>query len=80
MITTQRPVDSLSKVVREALVDQLRSCQTQDEILNLLTQLSKEQVLIVVTHEPELFSKWVSESHRLQEGTLKPIKTNFQVD
>ncbi len=32
--TTVRPVDSMSKSTREAVVDQLRACQTSEEILN----------------------------------------------
>ena len=34
MTTTQRPLNSMSKGVREAIVDQLRACKTQEEILN----------------------------------------------
>ena len=36
----------------------------RDEILLLIKELSKEQLLIIVTHEPELFSNWnTSELH-----------------
>ncbi len=32
--TTQRPVDSMSRGVRDAIVDQLRACKTSEEILD----------------------------------------------
>ncbi len=40
------------------------------EVLSLLERLSKEQLLIVVTHEPELFKDLSSKSYVLQNGYL----------
>ena len=34
MTTTQRRTNSISKVLSDALVDQLRSCQSKEEILD----------------------------------------------
>ncbi len=34
MTTAQKPVDTLSKKAREAIIDQLRACHSQEEILN----------------------------------------------
>ncbi len=42
------------------------------EILQLLGLLAKEQLLIVVTHEPELFNGLTSESYQLNNGKLLP--------
>ena len=36
-IQKERKVEDMSKSVREAIVDQLRSCQTSEEILNFET-------------------------------------------
>ena len=46
----------------------------RDEVLNLLERLSRERVVLVVTHEPELFSGWVEarNSWRLESGCLTP--------
>ncbi len=33
-ITTHKPVESMSRGVRDAIVDQLRACQTTEEILD----------------------------------------------
>ena len=43
------------------------------EILLLLAKLAKDQVLIVVTHEPELFKDFFSSSFHLHDGRLYPI-------
>ena len=40
-----------------------------------ISKLSKEQLLIVVTHEPELFSDWLISSYLLQDGMLNPMTT-----
>ena len=37
----------------------------RDEILLMIKQLSKEQILIIVTHEPELFSTWETTEYQL---------------
>ena len=42
MTTTQRPVDSMSRGVRDAIVDQLRSCKTPEEILNFESWFNSE--------------------------------------
>ena len=43
------------------------------EVLDLLAQLARERVLLVVTHEPELFSDLVEHSWRLERGQLWPM-------
>ncbi len=41
------------------------------EVLNLINSLSKNQILIVVTHENELFRDWsISSSYQLRNGKL----------
>ena len=45
----------------------------KDEILNLIKNLSKEQILIIVTHEPELFSSWKISNFYLSNGSLNKI-------
>ncbi len=50
------------------------------EIIDLLSKIAKEQVLIVVTHEPELFKDLLSSIFRLEEGQLRPMPTLNQVD
>ena len=45
------------------------------EVLSLLSQLSKQRVLIVVTHEPQLFNYWDCERHQLRNGRLEPVTT-----
>ena len=47
----------------------------RDDVLDLLADLSKERVLIVVTHEPELFRNWQCDRHRLRNGQLSPLTT-----
>ena len=47
----------------------------RDEVLELLADLSRKRVLIVVTHEPELFRDWRCDRHRLQNGRLSPMST-----
>lgn len=43
------------------------------EVLDLLFNLSRQRVLIVVTHEPELFLSWNSEQRQLRDGHLLPL-------
>ena len=43
------------------------------EVLDLLAQLARERVLLVVTHEPELFSDLVEHSWQLERGQLRPL-------
>ena len=43
------------------------------EVLDLLTQLARERVLLVVTHEPELFTDLVEHSWQLEQGQLRPL-------
>lgn len=47
----------------------------RDEVLELLSRLSRERVLLVVTHEPELFRGVVAPDHswRLLRGELQPL-------
>ena len=40
------------------------------EVLTLLSDLAKDQALLVVTHEPELFNQWDCVKRRLQGGRL----------
>ena len=47
----------------------------RDDVLQLLAELAREQVLIVVTHEPELFKSWACQRHQLQNGELMPMST-----
>ena len=42
MTTTQRPVEAMSKGVREAIVDQLRACKTPEEILHFENWFNSE--------------------------------------
>ena len=42
MTTTQKPVESMSKGVREAIVDQLRACKTAEEFLNFENWFNSE--------------------------------------
>ena len=42
MTTAQKPVDSMSKSVRDAVVDQLRACQTSEEILQFESWFNSE--------------------------------------
>ena len=49
----------------------------RNEVLELLAHLAKEQVLIVVTHEPELFKDLLSSTYVLQEGHLLPMTTTL---
>ncbi len=46
----------------------------RDEVLSLLKVLSKEQLLIVVTHEPELFKDLTIKPYVLQNGSLSPME------
>jgi energy-coupling factor transport system ATP-binding protein len=47
----------------------------REEVLELLSQLARERVLLVVTHEPELFADRVQpeQSWRLEQGMLQPL-------
>ena len=42
MTTTQRPVESMSRGVRDAIVDQLRACKTTEEILHFESWFNSE--------------------------------------
>ena len=43
------------------------------EVLDLLGQLARERVLLVVTHEPDLFTDLVEHSWQLEQGQLRPL-------
>ena len=45
----------------------------RNEILELIAKIAKEQILIVVTHEPELFQNLFSSVYVLQQGKLRPM-------
>ena len=42
MSTTQRPVEAMSRGVRDAIVDQLRICKTPEEILHFESWFNSE--------------------------------------
>ncbi len=42
MTITHRPVESMSRGVRDAIVDQLRACKTQEEILHFESWFNSE--------------------------------------
>ena len=44
----------------------------REEIVNLLFSLSKNQILIVVSHETDLFKSWKRKSFDLKDGLLIP--------
>ncbi|MEY2644698.1 MAG: hypothetical protein RLZZ611_1347 [Cyanobacteriota bacterium] len=48
----------------------------REEVLELLEELGRERVLLVVTHEPELFTDRVEpqQSWRLEQGVLRPLE------
>tara|TARA_Y100001968_G_scaffold217938_1_gene200532 strand:+ start:12549 stop:13196 length:648 start_codon:yes stop_codon:yes gene_type:complete len=43
----------------------------RDEVIELIKELSKERLIIVVTHEPELFKNLSIDSYHLHYGELK---------
>ncbi len=45
----------------------------RNEVLDLLAQLSKQKVLMIVTHEPELFKNWQTSNHNLKYGKLSEM-------
>ena len=45
----------------------------RSDVVGLLGDLAKERVVLVVTHEPELFRELEPVSWRLQEGRLSPM-------
>ena len=45
------------------------------DVLDLLADLARETVVIVVTHEPQLFSDWDCHRCQLMDGELKPVTT-----
>jgi len=44
------------------------------EILELLAVLSKDRILLVVTHEPELFAGVIDQLWHMHDGMLAPLK------
>ena len=42
MTTTQKPIETMDRVVRDAIVDQLRACKTPEEILNFENWFNSE--------------------------------------
>ena len=47
----------------------------RDEVLELMESLAKEKLLIVVTHEPELFKNLLCSAYVLKGGQLGPMST-----
>ena len=45
------------------------------EVLQLMSDLAEDRILIVVTHEPELFDGWQCNRHALLDGQLKSMTT-----
>lgn len=52
----------------------------RDEVLELLQDLARDKVLIVVTHEPDLFRRWECEQWKLQTGQLRALSPLAAVD
>lgn len=52
----------------------------RDEVLELLQDLARDKVLIVVTHEPDLFRRWECEQWKLQAGQLRALSPLAAVD
>ncbi len=44
----------------------------REEILKLIKQLSREQYMVIVTHEPETFASWNIRSYQLDKQILNP--------
>ena len=40
------------------------------EIIDLLKEISKDILLIIMSHEPELFNDWLTYSYKLYDGKL----------
>ena len=47
----------------------------RSDVLDLLADLARQAVVIVVTHEPQLFSDWDCNRCQLLGGQLKPVTT-----
>ena len=45
----------------------------RDEVLSLLQELAKDKVLVVVTHEADLFHRWDCQQWKLQGGRLRAL-------
>ena len=52
----------------------------RDDVLDLLQDLARDKVLIVVTHEPDLFRRWECEQWKLQAGQLRALSPLAAVD
>ena len=86
MTTTSRPVDGMKKGLRDALVDQLRACQTQEEILNFEKWFNAEmesgplyQVICDLLRNRSisrvLAAKWLSALLEDKESKIKNINS-----
>ena len=42
----------------------------RDEVLELLARLGRERLLLIVTHEPELFAQIATQTWHLERGRL----------
>ena len=47
----------------------------RSDVLDLLAELSQKRVVVVVTHEPQLFEGWNCDRYRLKDGGLEPVST-----
>ena len=47
----------------------------RSDVLDLLAALSQQRVVIVVTHEPQLFEGWSCDRYQLRNGSLEPVST-----
>ncbi len=83
MTTTQRPLDSMSRGVRDAIVDQLRACKTSEEILDFENWFNREtnsgplyevicEFLRTRSISRGLAAKWLSILLNDRENKLKP--------
>ena len=52
----------------------------RDDVLDLLQDLARDKVLIVVTHEPDLFQNWQCDQWKLHTGQLRALSPLAAVD
>lgn len=45
----------------------------RQEVLELLHQLARDRVMLIVTHEPALFAAWACPHQELRDGRLRPL-------
>lgn len=45
----------------------------RDGVVDLLVELSRDRAVLVVSHEPEIFSRLTADGWRLEQGVLRPL-------